>query len=404
MYYKNLLKIMIGLMLLALMTACGGASGQPAAGVESYKIGAFYSITGGASSLGVPERDTALMVAEQINKNGGVKGPDGKMHLLELIIEDDKSDASAGVLAVKKLIEEKKVSVVIGGTSSGGSAAVLDTIAAAKVPFISHAAASNIVEPVDQRTWVFKTAPMTRLVSQIQVDWLKAKGFTKIASFGGNNGFGSDSMKAFNEVAAPAGIQLVWEGTYEPNDTDFAAQLTKISGSGAQALLVHGTPAEAAPLTVQARDMGLTIPIVHNHGIANQTFIDLAGKAADGVLFPVGKLMVAQGLPDSDPQKAVLLQYTADYGQYSKGKKPSTFGGHAWDALNLVKMAFEKAGPNPAGIRDALEGTQNFAGVSGVFNMSAKDHNGITKEAMVMVLIKDGVWTYVAPADYKNVP
>jgi branched-chain amino acid transport system substrate-binding protein len=274
----------------------------------------------------------------------------------------------------------------------------------AKVPFISLAASSAIVQPVEQRQWVFKTAQANLPVAQMQADWLKAKGFTKVASFGVNNGFGSDSMKALKQVAAEQGLEIVWEGTFEPNDTEFAAQLTQIGGSGAQALIVHATPAEGAPLTVQFHDMGLKMPIVHNHGIGNQTFIDLAGKAAEGVIFPIGKLLVLQNMPDSDPQKAVLTQYVTDYGKYTNGKKPSSFGGDGWDGMQMAIKALEKAGPNAAGIRDALESTQNFVGITGVFNMSAKDHNGLGKESLVLVMIKDGTWKYVAPEEYKNVP
>jgi branched-chain amino acid transport system substrate-binding protein len=166
---------------------------------------------------------------------------------------------------------------------------------------------------------------------------------------------------------------------------------------------VHATPAEGAPLTVQARDLGLELPIVHNHGIGNQAFIDLAGAAAEGVLFPIGKLMVAKDLPDTDPQKAVLLKYAADYVAYTEGSNPSTFGGHAWDSMQMAVMALQAAGPDPVAIRDYLENIQNFAGISGVFNLSAKDHNGIGKESLVLVQIKGGTWKYVPPEEYATV-
>jgi len=402
----NLLKILAVLAIVAMLAvACGGAAGQPqGAQAAPYKVGMFLSVTGPASSLGIPERDTALMVAEQINKAGGIKGPDGQMHPLEVVIEDDKSEPNAAVLAVKKLIEEQKVPIIVGGTSSGASVAVIETVTQAKVPFISLAASSAIVQPVEERHWVFKTAQANLPVAQVQVDWLKAKGFTKIASFGVNNGFGADSIKALQQAAAEQGIEIVWEGTFEPSDTDFAAQMTQISGAGAQALIVHATPAEGAPLTVQFHDMGLAIPIVHNHGIGNQTFIDLAGEAAEGVIFPIGKLLVVDTLADSDPQKAVFNQYIADYTKYTNGKKPSSFGGHAWDGLQIAIKALEVAGTDPAGIRDSVEGVKNFAGITGIFNMSAQDHNGLGKESLVLVEIKDGTWKYIPTEEYKNVP
>jgi len=371
---------------------------------EPYKIGVFFSVTGPASSLGVPERDTALMVAEQVNAAGGIEGPDGLMHPLELIMEDDQTSTDEALLIVKRYIEQEQVPIIVGGTSSGVSLAVIDTITEAEVPFISNASSGAIILPVEERYWIFKTPQQNLPVAQVQADWMAAKGITSIASFGVNNGFGVDSMGALKTVAADMGIDIVWEGTFEPADTDFSAQLTQIAGSGAEALIVHATPAEGAPLTVQFNDLALGIPIVHNHGIGNQAFIDLAGDAAEGVMFPIGKLLVADGLPDTDPQKATLLQYIDDFTEYTGGATVSTFGGHAWDAMQMAFSALQAVGPDPAAIRDYLEGIQNFAGISGIFNLSSQDHNGIGKESLVMVQIVNGTWEYVAPEDYANVP
>ncbi|MFQ5399965.1 MAG: ABC transporter substrate-binding protein [Anaerolineae bacterium] len=371
---------------------------------EPYKIGVFFSVTGPASSLGVPERDTALMVAEQVNAAGGIEGPDGLMHPLELILEDDQTSTDEALLIVKRFIEQENVPIIVGGTASGISLAVIDTVTEAQVPFISNASSSAIIQPVEERHWIFKT-PQTNLpVAQVQGDWMVANGITKIASFGVNNGFGVDSMGALQTVAADLGIEIVWEGTFEPGDTDFTAQLTQIAGSGAEALIVHATPGEGAPLTVQFRDLALDMPILHNHGIGNQAFIDLAGDAAEGVLFPIGKLLVADGLPDTDPQKATLLQYVADYTEFTGGATPSTFGGHAWDSMQMAIMALSAVGPDPTAIRDYLEGIHNFAGISGVFNLSDQDHNGIGKETLVLVEIKNGTWEYVPPALYAEAP
>ena len=113
---------------------------------------------------------------------------------------------------------------------------------------------------------------------------------------------------------------------------------------------------------------------------------------------------MAEGLPADDPQKDVLMQYITDYTEYTGGSTPSTFGGHAWDSMNMAIMALEAVGPDPAAIRDYLEGIQNFAGISGVFNLSPQDHNGIGKETLVLVQIKDGTWEYVPPEKYTEVP
>ena len=377
----------------------------PEAG-EPYRIGAFFSTTGPTSSLGQPEWGTVVMIAENLNAAGGVLGPDGKMHKLDVRKYDDQSDATKAVEVVKKLVEEDKVAVIVGGSGSPASIAVIETVTNAKIPFISVASSSRIVTKDDgsQQEWVFKTPQQNYPVALVQLDWMKVHGITKIASLGVNNAFGADSISALKKVAAENGLEIVWEGTFEPRDTDFIAQLTAIQGTDAQALVVHATPGEGAPLTVQFRDMGLEIPILHNHGIGNQAFIDTAKEAAEGVLFPIGKLLVVDQLPDDDPQKTTLLEYQADFiGAF--GKKPSTFGGHAWDAMMMVKGALEAVGPDPVKIRDYLE-TQitNWVGISGIFTVTPQDHTGIGKESLVLVEITGGIWKYVPPDDYANVP
>jgi branched-chain amino acid transport system substrate-binding protein len=113
---------------------------------------------------------------------------------------------------------------------------------------------------------------------------------------------------------------------------------------------------------------------------------------------------VANDLPATDPQKATLLNYVADYTEFTAGGTPSTFGGHAWDSMQMAFSALQEVGPDPAAIRDHLESIQNFAGISGIFNLSDQDHNGIGKESLVLVQIKDGGWIYVSPEEYTNAP
>ncbi len=381
-------------------TTAPTAAPQPAAG-EPYKIGFVTSVTGPASSLGIPERDTALMIQDQVNKAGGIKGPDGAMHKVEIIVEDDASDASKATLAAKKLVEQDNVAVLIGSSGSPASLAMVETATKNSTPMISMASASQIVNPIAERFWIFKTPQANQPVTAVQLDWLKANGITKVASIGVNNAFGKDSRDAMNEQFKEAGIEILADEVFQPGDKDFTAQLTKIKALNPQAVIVHATPGEGAPLTVQYHTLGLTAPLLHNHGIGNKDFINLAKDAAEGVMFPIGKLLVANSLPDSDPQKAVLLKYIADYGAFTNGKAPSSFGGHAWDAVEIALAGLQAEGPDRAKLRDYFENqVKNFVGISGIFNWSPTDHVGIGKESLVLVRIKDGGWEYVAPDQY----
>ncbi|MBI3913887.1 MAG: ABC transporter substrate-binding protein [Chloroflexi bacterium] len=379
----------------------------PVAG-DVYKIGFVSSVTGPVSSLGIPERDTALMLMDQINKAGGIKGADGKTHKLEILTEDDASDASKATLAAKKLVEQDKVVVLIGSSGSPASIAMADYVTAQKIPLISMASSSAIVTGADgkEKQWVFKTPQTNAPVTEVQADYFKAKGITKVASIGVNNAFGQDSRNAMKALLPKAGIEVVADELFQPGDKDFTAQLTKIKGLNPQGLVIHATAAEGAPLTVQAKQLGFTVPIVHNHGIGNIDFINLAKESAEGILFPIGKLLTYQVLPDSDPQKPVLAKYVKDYTDYTKGKPISTFGGHAWDAVMIAVNALTEVGPDAAKLQAYFDGgkVKNFVGISGVFNWTASDHTGIAKESLVLVEIKKGTWVYIPPAEYKNFP
>jgi branched-chain amino acid transport system substrate-binding protein len=108
------------------------------------------------------------------------------------------------------------------------------------------------------------------------------------------------------------------------------------------------------------------------------------------VIFPAGKLLVAEQLPDGDAQKTVLLGYAKDF-EARYGAR-NTFGGHAWDAVRLAVRALETAGPDRRGVRAAVESTRNFVGITGVFDFSPADHNGLDQRAVTMVQIVDGQW------------
>jgi branched-chain amino acid transport system substrate-binding protein len=357
---------------------------------EPYRIGAIFSITGPGSSLGVPERDTALMLEADINAKGGIKGPDGKGHALKIVIYDDGSDETKAVLAAKKLIDEDKVAAIVGTTLSGTSLAILDTVQKAEVPLVSCAAASKIVEPVGERKWVFKTPQSDFLIVGVLVDYLKSKGLTRIGWLNVDYAFGQLGWIEFEKAAQKAGLTVAANEKFGQKDVDMTAQLTRVKAANPQAVVVWSIPPSASIATKNYADLGMTLPLFQSHGIGNKTFIQLAGPASNGVTFPAGKLLVAEQLPDGDAQKAVLLAYARDF--EAKYGPRNTFGGHAWDAVQLVAKALERAGTDRPGVRAAIEGTRNFVGITGVFDFSASDHNGLDRRAATVIQIVDGQW------------
>ncbi len=357
-----------------------------ACAAEPIRIGAIFSVTGPASFLGEPERNTAKMLEEDINKSGGLLG-----RKVEIIVYDDETDATKAVTAVGRLIKKDQVVAIVGPSTSGSTLAIVPKAEEAKIPLVSCAAAKKIVDPV--KKWVFKTPASDILaVKKIFTD-LKKNRITRIAILTASDAYGAGGREDIKELVPKSGLAIVADEVYGPKDTDMTAQLTKIKGTDAQAIVCWGTNPGPAVVARNRVQLGITIPLYMSSGVASKKFIELAGAAnAEGVLLPAGRLIVEDQVPANQPQKKVLSGYIKEY--ESKYKQPvSTFGGHAWDAVMLVFQAIRDAkSSNPSAIRDALEKIKGFQGTAGEFNFSEKDHNGLTEEAFVMVKIHNGDW------------
>jgi branched-chain amino acid transport system substrate-binding protein len=204
-----------------------------------------------------------------------------------------------------------------------------------------------------------------------------------------STGFGVAGKEQLLAQAAQYGIQVVAQEVFGEKDTDMTPQLTTLRGTPAQAVICWGTGPAPALVAKNMKQLGMTIPLVQSHGAASKKFIELAGDAGDGIIMPAGKLVIWQQLPDTDPQKAVCKEYAEKY--QAKFKAPeSSFGGYGYDAIRMLNQALTKAGNNRDKIRGELEGLKNFVGISGIFNMSPEDHNGLTPAAFVMVKIDKG--------------
>jgi branched-chain amino acid transport system substrate-binding protein len=359
----------------------------------AYKVGGVFSVTGRASFLGDPEKKTVEMLAEQINAAGGINGKK-----LELVIYDDEGDATKCNLMVKKLITRDKVCAVIGPSLSGLSIAVIPVAEANKIPLISCAASYKIVH--DEKTgkpyyWVFKTPQSDSMAVEAIYTHLKNRGITKIAIMSVTTGYGASGRDELIRLAPEYNISIIADEKYGPKDTDMTAQLTKIKGIAPEAIVNWSIGPTQVTMIRNWKDLGMTaIPLYQSHGFGSRKNIELAGGAAEGVLCPLGACNIAELLPADHPQKKVTMDYLKSY--TAKYNEPlSSFGGHGWDALTLVVNALKAVGCDKVGIRDYIENTKNFVGQHGIFNFSPDDHNGLTKAAFSMVVVKDNDWALV---------
>ena len=374
----------------ALSVAVACVIGQAAAAKpqgEPIKIGCIFAITGDASSLGIPERNTAQMLEKMINDAGGVKG-----RPVKIIIEDNRGEPAEALNAAKRLVEKENVLAIVGPSRTGDTLALIDYMERVQVPLISCAAGIQIVKPV--RKWVFKTPQSDRMAVEKIVAYLKQEKITRVAIISDNTAFGKGGLAELRTLLPGAKMQIVASEEYGPKDGSMETQVTKIRGTNAQAVVCWGTPPGPAIVARNMKQLGVKIPLICSHGVANETFLNLAGDAADGVVLPAGRLIVADQIPAGHPQKKVLVDYSTRY-RAAFDKPADTFGGHAWDAIQLVVKAIREVGPDRAKIRTQLERTKGFVGTGGVFNFWAGDHNGLSKDAFVMVKVVDGKWTLI---------
>ncbi|MFL6824409.1 MAG: ABC transporter substrate-binding protein [Xanthobacteraceae bacterium] len=353
------------------------------------KLGAVLSVTGPASFLGDPEKKTLEMYVDEINAKGGVNG-----QKLQLVVYDDGADANAARTFATRLIEEDKIIAMVGGTTTGATLAMIPVFEEAQIPLISLAGAVQIIDPV--RKWVFKTPHTDKMACEKIFADLKQRNLTSVALISGTDAFGKSMRDQCVAVAPQAAITIAHEESYGPRDSDMTPQLTNIKGKPAvQAVINPGFGQGPAIVTRNYRQLGIALPLYQSHGVASKQFIELAGPAADGVRLPAAALLVAEKLPDNDPQKPVVVAYTRTY-QQKTGQPVSTFGGHAYDGLMIFVEAAKRAGSfDKAKVREEIEKTKNFIGTGGVVNMSPRDHLGLDLSAFRVLEIKGGDWTLV---------
>jgi branched-chain amino acid transport system substrate-binding protein len=374
---------------------------------EPIRIGFVAAITGAASFLGEPQKDTALMIQERLNREGGIRGIP-----VRIIIEDSRSEESQAVLATRRLIERDRVIAIIGSSTTGESMAMAPICEAARIPMISMAAALQIVTPADeyrrimdhprsawerprvQRPFIFKTAQTDTSAVEAIYAFMKRKGISRVGIMTISTGFGDSGRKELKRLAPKYDISVVADEVYGPRDADMTAQLTKIRTSGAQAVINWSVGPTQVIVTKNWRALAMPIPLYQSHGFGSKRNIQLAGGAAEGIIAPLGRLVIWDKLPKTHPQFAVLSRYAQEF-EAKYRTEVSTFGGHGYDAIYLVVEALRAVGPDRERIRHFLENNiTNWPGTGGIFNMSPADHTGLDQTSFEMIQVVKGDWEF----------
>lgn len=370
------MKFIVLALILALSTATYAVAG------EVIKVGAILAVTGGASFLGAPEAKTLQMLVDEVNAKGGVNG-----HKIELIIKDSAANPEKAISFAKQLIEEEKVFAIIGPSTSGETMKIKNISEEAKSILLSCAAAEVIVNPVAK--YVFKTPQKDSFAVRKIYMQMQKMGITKIGVVAGNTGFGKAGKAQLEMIAPEYDIEVLISEVYDKKATDLTAVVTKLKGANVQAVINWSIVPAQSIVAKNMKQIGLNVPLFQSHGFGNIKYVEAAGEAAEGIIFPAGRLLVANVLSDDNVQKPVLMKYKKDF-ESKFNEAASTFGGHAYDAFMILVKAIEQAGPDKEKVRDAIENMKGFVGTGGVFNFSPDDHNGLGIDSFEMLTVKDG--------------
>ncbi|NOY13375.1 MAG: ABC transporter substrate-binding protein [Deltaproteobacteria bacterium] len=375
---RRIFALLTGLLLLA----------SPLLAADTIKLGAFFDLSGRAAFIGTPTKLVAEMVVDKINSEGGING-----RLLELVVADTEANPAKAASIAKKFIYKDKVVAIIGPTLTDTGMNVKKIADQGKTPIFMTVGGDPVIMggKFGPFKWVFKSPQRSSIAVKRLFRYLKEKGLTRVALLSAADGFGKDGARWMKKLAPEYGIDIVAQESFGTRDTDMTAQLTKVKNAKPQALIAWTIGPAGSILAKNKVQLGIDLPLFQCHGLPDPKYIELAGKASEGGM-PATKLMVVDALPDNDPQKPVIQGFIKLYKEkgYDKQFPINTHSGYAWDAIMIVANAIKKVGTDPAALRKEIENTKNYVGISGTYNITPEDHNGLDVDSMVMVQVKNG--------------
>lgn len=359
------------------------AGAQPAA----VTIGVTLSSTGPGASLGIPEKQAIGMLAPTL---GGLP--------VRYIVLDDATDPTTATKNARRLATEDKVDAIIGSSTTPACLAVAAVAADTRTPQLGLC---PFVPSAAQMRYVFSLPQSVAVMADAVLDDMKAHKVKTLGFIGFSDSYGEAWLKDIQARAGARQIQVAPIERYARNDQSVTAQALKMMSANVDAVIIaaSGTPG-ALPMST-LRERGYKGRIYQTHGVANNDFLRVAGKSAEGVILPVGNILVAEQLSPSHPGKAVATDFAKRYeAQYGAGSR-NLFAGYAYDAYlvldRAVAVAVKQAQPGTQAFRDALvsaiEQTRGLAATHGMINVNAQDHSAYGEDGRVLVTVKGGKWT-----------
>ncbi|MFM0158420.1 ABC transporter substrate-binding protein [Paraburkholderia sediminicola] len=349
-------------------------------------IGVTLSATGPGASLGIPERQTIGMLPATL---GG--------RAVRYVVLDDGSDPTTAAKNAQRLATDDKVDAIIGSSTTPACLAVAAVAAETATPQL---ALCPFVPRPEQLRMVFSLPQSVAVMSDALFDDMRTHNVKTLGFIGFADSYGESWLKDVQARAETRGIRLVDAERYARTDSSVTAQSLKLLAANPDAVLIaaSGTPGVLPMSTL--RDRGYKGRLYQTHGVANNDFLRVAGKSAEGVIVPVGSILVAEQLPAGDRSKAVAQAFAKRYeAQFGAGSR-NLFAGYAFDAYlvldKAVASAARSATPGTQAFRDALAlaigSVTDLPATHGIINISAKDHSAYGATGRVLVVVRGGQW------------
>ncbi|MBA7643161.1 hypothetical protein ES703_50875 [subsurface metagenome] len=392
-------KIIIPLMVVVSLVAGGLVScTQGAPVVASYKIGAVAAQSGQYAALGTQAIQGMQLLVGKINAEGGINGVP-----VELVVYDNKSEATEAALAVKKLAEVDEVHVIAAGDVTAITSSLIPVINELEVPGTGISGTALFDDQLG--AWFFRPMGAETDYSLLNLEYLSRDlGVTEYASLIENSGYGQGGKVFLPQLSPNYGLTIVEEQYFDPGATDVSPQLTNIKNSSAQAIFIWGSSPTSAIAVKQAREMGIALPIVVTPAQVSPPFLAEFGdyyEMEPSIVAITQAIDIWQQLPDTDPDKEMYRGFAEAY-QEEYDSPPAMWAILGATMLQLIEDGLKRADADPTNVeearsklRDALESTTNLKTLIGVYTMSPDDHYGAVGVKMVLVTFKDGQKVYL---------
>jgi branched-chain amino acid transport system substrate-binding protein len=351
---------------------------------ETFNIVALIATSGPAAIYGGPtEKGLRLSIDNLPNKSLAGRP-------IKLTVYDTEGNSTRTAQLFRRAAENDQAHVVIGPTTTGEALAILPIVNQIKVPTLTGGSGEAITKPVTP--FMFAMPPTDRLAAEAMVASMQQRGYKKVAVLHSQDALGQSGGGIVQELVKPAGMTLVAVETFSPQDTNMAPQLLRIREKDPDAIIVWSANPGPTIVVKNALEMGLKKPIILSQAQSSTAFIAQGGPAAEGTYVAAVPIVAPDVIPDSDPRKQIVAQFSKQYRE-RYGQPADQGSGHGLDAVLILDAAAKliKGPLTRESLRDAIEAVK-MCGSNGCRQIRPDDHRGLTKESIVVMQIRNGAF------------